>query len=163
MKHLRWIIPVVCVVSTVLTLFSCLVLPTNIVSGYRRSVYYGKLPEGWFDKEEHFDTDGIQDFTHYCKYFYDSPDAVFADERYKSVAEVGEDTVRGYFENFRDWMEAADRLDEYDFSEAQITPDDRVYIINKLADEGTQWFYADYDVFFFDTETRTLYYIHSNI
>ena len=29
MKHLRWIIPVVCVVSTVLTLFSCLVLPTN--------------------------------------------------------------------------------------------------------------------------------------
>ena len=43
--------------------------------------------------------------------------------------------IKGYFDNFEGWMEAEDRMNEYD----------------------------DYTICFYDIEKHMLYYIHSNI
>ncbi len=29
-----------------------------------------KVPKGYINAEEHFDTEGFQDYTDYCKYYY---------------------------------------------------------------------------------------------
>lgn len=63
-------------------------------------------------------------------------------------------------------MEDAGRLDEYDFNEVIINEGDYVKIKTKEGQTiGNSKYkkYDNYHVYFFDSETNTLYYIHSNI
>ena len=120
---------------------------------------YSLFPSGYTDKDEHFDPEGFQDYTDYCKYFYDSAEPFERDGRFKPVADVGVETAAGYFEHFKDCMESEERLDEYDFDPGIISPDDLVQIISDPHFTP----YDDYDVFLFDVQSKTLYYIHQNI
>lgn len=123
------------------------------------SAFYAKFPSGFTDKEEHFDPDGFQDSVDYCKYFYPSAEAFENDDRFESVGTVGAEKVKSYFDDFADWMDTCGRLDEYDFDPATISDDDFVCI--KSEPHFTD--YDDYDVYYFDVRTLTLYYIHANI
>ena len=114
-----------------------------------------KIPAGYLQKEEHFDPDGFQDYTDYCKYWYPDATPFEQDERWHEVSEEEIEEIRGYFENFRSWMETQGRLDEYDFDPACIGTGDYVRFDKRSM--------ANYTVFFFDTESGILYYIHSNI
>lgn len=118
------------------------------------------IPSGYVAKDEHFDKDGFQDYTDYCKYYYSSPEPFAGDKRYHAItaSEIAE--VAGYFENFHNWMEIEDRLDEYDFSPDRINAGDYVLIETK---EELHSIYDNYTVYFFDVESLILYYIHSNI
>ena len=76
--------------------------------------------------------------------------------------------IRGYFENFREWMALEGRLGEYDFDLSCVAPDNYVYIKTKEGEpmcDGAyvHWKYDDYIVYYFDVATCILYYIHTNI
>ena len=119
-----------------------------------------KIPAGYLQKEEHFDPDGFQDYTDYCKYWYPDAGAFEKDGRWHAVSEEEIEEIRGYFENFRGWMEVEKRLDEYDFDPDCIGAGDYV----RIEIGSTHWSpYDDYTLYFFDAESDILYYIHSNI
>ena len=114
-----------------------------------------KIPAGYLQKEEHFDPDGFQDYTDYCKYWYPDATPFEQDERWHEVSEAELEEIRGYFEDFQKWMETQERLDEYDFDPACIGLEDYVRFDKRSL--------ANYTVFFFDAESGILYYIHNNI
>lgn len=119
-----------------------------------------EIPAGFTQKEEHFDPDGFQDYVDYCKYWYPHGEAFEKDPHWHPVSEEEIEGIRGYFENFRDWMETDDRLGEYDFDPACIDAGDYV----RIEIGSTHWSqYDDYTLYFFDGETGVLYYIHANI
>ncbi len=119
-----------------------------------------KIPAGFVRKEEHFDPDGFQDYVDYCKYWYPNAESLQKDGRWHPVSEEEIEEIRGYFENFRGWMELAGRLDEYDFDPSCIGAGDYV----RIETGSNHWSqYDDYTLYFFDAETGILYYIHSNI
>ncbi len=128
--------------------------------------YASGLPAGYISKEEHFDRFGFQDYTDYCKYQYDSIEPFQNDERYHILTEGETDHVKGYFMNFRKAMEAGERLDEYDFP-SPYSCDDYVYIDTKegqpIGQTGHYYTYDSYNVYYFDTESMILYFIHHNI
>ena len=130
------------------------------------STVFKPIPAGYIAKEEHFDPDGFQDYTDYCKYRYDSAEAFRRDARYHEITQDEIENVIGYFEDFEEWMRMENRLDEYDFDLSYISAGDFLLLDTK---EGSEEFfgdyakYVDYTVYLFDTDTLTLYYIHNNI
>ena len=125
------------------------------------------IPKGYSSAEEHFDSNGFQDYTDYCKYIYPENSAErFAAKGYSEVNEADVENLAGYFENFSGWMEVENRSGEFDFDASCINEGDYFIIESK---EGTPigssayGKYDDYTVYFFDIETDTLYYIHTNI
>jgi hypothetical protein len=122
--------------------------------------------KGFTGKDEHFQEDGCQDYTDYCKYYYDSPGLFENSALYRQVTEDDIEDIKSYFENFREWMVGAERLDEYDFDPVCINAGDYVKTVTKEGQPVGGYVYEKFDnytVYFFDTDTCTLYYIHSNI
>lgn len=125
------------------------------------------IPDGFIRAEEHWDPDGIQDYTDFCIYWYDTVRPIQADSVYREVTEDDIPRLLGYFSNFRGWMEAEHRMDEYSFDDGCITPGDFFFVKTKegqpIGKSSVYGVYDNYSVFFFDRETLTLYYIHTNI
>ena len=125
-----------------------------------------EIPAGYINKEEHIDLQGGQDFTDYCKYYYPNDDVSVIHNNYRTVDEADIEDIQGYFSDFARWMETEGREDDYDFDSACITPGDYVRIRTKEGTPiGDSYYqkYDDYTLWFFDTESCTLYYIHTNI
>lgn len=70
------------------------------------------------------------------------------------------DNIISYFKNFRDWMEKANRLDEYDFDINSISEGDYVHM---AIDNSKFSKFDNYTIYLYDVESHTLFYIHSNI
>ncbi len=116
-----------------------------------------KIPEGFISSEEHWDQDGWQDFVDYAKFLY-KDDSVFAgDLEYSKVTEADIPRLKGFFDNFRQWMKVEERLNEYDFDPSCLDASDLFRLVEKYPN------YDDYDIWFFDSQTLTLYYFHANI
>lgn len=113
--------------------------------------------------------EGFQDYTDYCKYYFSKDDVVenLEENKYFRQVEVNDiDEVKSYFENFNSWVEYEEFKDSYDFKYECIDTSDYFYIENKDTCEKYEDYpdkYSAYNVYFFDIQTRTLYYIHSNI
>lgn len=128
------------------------------------------IPDGYTAKDEHFDPNGFQDSTDFCVYKYDSIDKLKSSEyfgRYKSVSEEDIENLKDYYENFEGWMETCNRLEEYSFDTDCISEGDYYRLLTKegikLSDGSSYGKYDNYTLYFFDTETLTLYYIHQNV
>lgn len=118
------------------------------------------------DSEEYYDKDGFQDYTDFCIYRYDSADEFIDSRLYDKVFENDVENIRSYFDNFKGWMEAENRLDEYSFDSTSVSEGDYYHIETKEGEPIGQGKYSKFDnysVYFFDVETNTLYYIHNNI
>ena len=118
-----------------------------------------------YESSDGYYSDGLQDFTNYCKYYFSEDDFIIKqikENRYlKKVTDNDVEEVKSYFENFKDWVEFEEYKDQYDFRDECIDTEDYFYIENdKTSEERKYW---DYDVYFFDVQTKTLYFIHSNI
>ncbi len=125
-----------------------------------------RIPKGYIDSQEYFDKDGFQDYTDYAKYIYSSKNVIVDNKEYKKITSEDIENIIGYFDNFHDWMETSNRLNEYDFEKSIINEGDYIKIITKEGKNiGNAKYekYDDYSVYFFDIETNTLYYIHNNI
>ena len=125
--------------------------------------------KGYSEKYEYFDPDGFQDFTDYCKYLYPKDaDVTFKKSTlYREMSQEDVSRIAGYFDNFAGWAKAAEHLQgKYDFDVSLISTGDYCFIQTK---EGTPvgdsayGTYDDYSVYYYDTETHTLFYIHNNI
>ena len=124
------------------------------------------IPAGYTASAEHFDPEPTQDHTDYGKYTYPSGEPFTNNGDYHIVGAGETEAIMGYFTNFGDWMETQNRTGEYDFDPACITAGDYVRIVTKEGDPVGNSRYGKYDnysVYLFDTDSLTLFYIHSNI
>lgn len=124
------------------------------------------VPRGYIRSEEYWDPMGFRDSTDFCIYTYDAVPFGDRERRYKPVTEDDIETIRGYFANFANRMSTDDRMDDYTFDDTCITVGDYVYICTKGDERDSDDVYEtykDYSVYFFDTDTLTLYLIHYDI
>ena len=119
---------------------------------------------------EFYTCGGFQDYTDYAKYYYDSVD--FTDNEYFSKIEQSDiDALNEHLDDFESCIEAHGYNDasseivvNYDFDRSLIDSEDYLYIDSEKHtwDDGYTSL-VNYDVYFFDTQTNTLYYFHNNI
>lgn len=94
-------------------------------------------------------------------------------EYFKPVTAENKTELLGYIDEFeqvidslRDGDEGADLVNNYRFSRADIDESDYLYISDRDGEaigEGVYSKYDSYNVYFFDSQTTTLYYFHNNI
>ncbi len=89
-----------------------------------------KVPKGYINAEEHFDTEGFQDYTDYCKYYYQDKSAVEKDARYSRVSKADIAAISNYFAHFRS-SAATDVANAYDFNPDSISEGDYVLIFTE--------------------------------
>ena len=123
-------------------------------------------------KSKEFYTEGaFQDFTDYAKYYYDLVD--FTDNEYFSkIGQADIDVLNEHLDDFESWIETYREGDasreivvNYDFDRSVIDHEDYLHIESEKYDpwDDGNMVFASYDVYFFDTQTNTLYYFHNNI
>ena len=121
--------------------------------------------KGYYKAEEYFDPFATQDSVDYCKYYYTSEyDAIFSN-RYSKISEENIPEIKEYFNIFKEWMDACDRLNEYDFDENIIDNNDFCLLYDK-SNHNNSIEYKKFEYFtihFYDTNNHILYYIHANI
>ncbi len=124
------------------------------------------IPE-YISKESYYG-EGYQDYTDYCKYFYDE-DSIQKFETHNNftlVTESNIENIKSYFENFNGWVEHQSYYDNYDFYyQSQIKEGDYYYIVSKEGEKSGDSLYGKYDnyeVYYVDLSKCILYYIHSN-
>ena len=123
------------------------------------------IPSGYTGKEEHFDKEGFQDYADYCKYFYKDAAAFENNPDYRKVTERDIAGIKEYFDYFEMCMDGG-RADEYDFDTGCMTSGDYVSIKTKegISDGNIVYGKLDnYNIYYFDTDSNILYYIHNNI
>ena len=149
------------VLLSILVFFLMASLTIVLFSEFFENPVIASLPE--YENSECYYSDGYQDFTNYCKYYFSRDDVEkITNSRYlKPVTNDNIAELNGYFDDFEGFIEFVDYKGKYDFKRDIIDTDDYFYIENdETIEEHKYW---DYDVYFFDVETRTLYFIHSNI
>ena len=129
---------------------------------------------GKYKDHEFYSEGAFQDFTDYAKYYYDSVD--FTDNKYFSKIQQSDiDNLNEHLDDFEAWIDTYREGDasreivvNYDFDRSLIDFEDYLHIYSETSthtwDDGTTTtFFINYDIYFFDTQTNTLYYFHNNI
>ena len=117
---------------------------------------------GEYEEIVFYCTEGVQDFTKYGKYQYSSVTLADQDKlkRMENQSDLYE--LMGYVDNFEQWVECShdQRLQSiYRFDHLIIDVGDYMYIEN----DPDYPAYGCYDIYFFDSESKILYYFHNNI
>lgn len=146
---------------------SCLILPLSSCGLLEDKVLCSL---GECKSYEFYTCGGFQDYTDYAKYYYDPVD--FTDNEYFSIIEQSDiDALNEHLDDFESCIEAHGYNDasseivvNYDFDHSLIDSEDYLYIDSEKHtwDDGYTSL-VNYDVYFFDTQTNTLYYFHNNI
>jgi hypothetical protein len=123
---------------------------------------------------EYYSEGAFQDFTDYAIYYYDSVD--FTENEYFSKIEQSDmDDINEHLDDFESWIETYRGWDatreivvNYDFDRSLIDSEDYLYIYSETDtvtwDDGTTTtYFTNYDIYFFNIQTNTLYYFHNNI
>lgn len=149
-----------CAAISALILFDSIAYEDKVVNSLGKYKNYDYYTEGAF-----------QDFTDYAKYYYDSVD--MTDNEYFSKIQSSDiKNLNKHLDDFEDWIDTYRKADDlreiavnYDFDRSLIDNNDYLYI-------ETEWFdpwndgnlqFSSYDVYFFDSQSNTLYYFHNNI
>ena len=126
----------------------------------------GDIPKGFYDGQISSKSIGFDDYIEYGKYMYKSKDKVLKDSEYKKISEEETGNIIEYFIDFENAIESLDAINEYDFDKSMINYGAYVKIVTKEGKSignSTYGKYDNYSIYFFDIETLTLYYIHTNI
>lgn len=122
------------------------------------------LSLGSYESKEYYTSGGFQDYTDYAKYTYKNIN-VEQNKYFKRIDDLNQWNLILHIENFEEWIDAIKDSDPenevvvaYDFDMSLISNAD-YYYIDKEPDSG----YENYDVYFIDIETNTLYFFHNNI
>lgn len=157
------------VLAVALVLLFLIVISINyLFSMIFENPIIASLPK--YEKSDCYYGEGFQDYTDYCKYYFSKNDIIIEELKenkyFKPITVEDVDEVKSYFENFKGWVEYEEYKDKYDFRYESIDTSDYFYIENKDTCEKYENYpdkYAAYNVYFFDVQAKTLYYIHSNI
>ena len=130
------------------------------------------IPPDYYSFEEHWDEShnsfkDTQAFVDYCKYLYNDETSIKGTGLYRSVTSDSVEYFAKYYFDFNYWMRRTRAeewsADKYDLDETIITPGD-LFLLKTPTGEpnGNDDLYesACYALYYFDTETRTLYYIY---
>ena len=120
---------------------------------------------------QRYSVSGFGDSTDYGIYTF--PGAKLEDSEYfKPVTAESKNELLGYLDNFENWVNVTREDDDntlfenYHFSRADIDESDYLYISDRdgeVIGDGVYSKYDSYNVYFFDSQTTTLYYFHNNI
>ena len=120
---------------------------------------------GKYDSKQVWTHGEFQDYTDFGKYFYISV-SIDQNNYFQKVTSTDTETICSFIDNFEDWIDTFrnnDPKDElvlnYSFDRSIIDTEDFFYIY-----EGENYpQFGCYDVWFFDSQTKILYYFHNNI
>lgn len=154
---MKRVVTVVLVLSLLLLLF----LPSCTRQGkVLRSV-------GACESEQFWTHGTFQDYTDFGVYTFSSDVDLSRNRYFAAVGEADIETLFKYIDHFEQWVEnirTTDPADElavnYAFDHAIVDTEDYFYIYD---DERYEIEFCCFDVWFFDTQTNTLYYFHDNI
>lgn len=159
MKRIKPTVIILLLIFLISTLSSCTVPEDKVLNSL-----------GEYKSSEFYTEGAFQDYTDYAKYYYDPVD--FTDNEYFSIIEQSDiDALNEHLDDFESCIEAQGYNDasseivvNYDFDRSLIDSEDYLYIDSEKHtwDDGYTSL-VNYDVYFFDTQTNTLYYFHNNI
>ena len=117
---------------------------------------------GEYKSKQYFTSGGFQDYTDYAKYTYKDVD--FSNNIYFSeISTESSENLITHIKDFEKWVELLEEDNEvalaYDFDSSVISNNDYLYIY----DDPDYPELGNYDVYYFDNDTMTLYYFHNNI
>ncbi len=154
----RFVISFLCIIVSLFILSSCTVPEDKVL-----------LSLGTYKEIAYYSEGGIQDFTDYAKYSFESSN-LNNNDFLKQINTASKADFIEYIEDFEKWVEVAPESSEvvinYDFDKSIISDDDYLYIYDAYADTTREIYdekFLDYDVYFYDCETNILYYFHNNI
>ncbi|MDO4563725.1 MAG: hypothetical protein Q4C12_07835 [Clostridia bacterium] len=130
---------------------------------------YGINTTLWFSDEKHEYVDGgFGDVIKYSEYHFnkESIQKFTHSKWYKKVQSTDIEIIKGYFENYSGWIAQTEFADKYNFELDCINEGDFYYIYTlegKPIGQSVYRKYDNYDVYFLDMETCTVYFIHANI
>ena len=108
---------------------------------------------------------GYQDVTEFGMYSYASV-KIDNHQYFTAISETDIETICTFIDDFEEWIDAIEHNDpndelvlNYAFDRSMIDTNDYFYIYEA---ENIQKFH-NYDVWFFDSQTKVLYYFHNNI
>lgn len=127
--------------------------------------------KGYSDSQTYSDGDENSTKQDFSKYTYDkSYDSKFSkDENYTKVTSKNKEEITGFFDNFTTWEKSSSFSDKYDFKTSMITDGDYYCIADQkiatdvVGQRKALKVYRKYSVYYYDTESHTLYYIHNDI
>ena len=137
----------------------------NFLNGILADKVLEELPK--YTDSEAFETNDKTDYLNYTKYFYgESVDAAVSKSEYlKKLDEENRQLLEEQLTHYEEWVETK-AYEGYDFTRDIISENDRLYIENKETFDGYSGLpdkFSAYSIYFFDAETRILYYMHYNI
>ena len=147
--------------------FLLLIFSLPIVSSFfvetRQDTLLSSL--GKYENRKFWSHGDFQDYTDFGIYTYKSIN-LSESEYFKTVSENDFATISSFIDNFENWVDSISKNspnDElvlnYDFDRSIIDTTDFFYIY----EDKNYAKFGCYDVWFFDSQTMTLYYFHNNI
>ena len=159
MKRMKPTVSILLLIILISTLCSCIAPKDKVLNSL-----------GKYKSHEFYTEGAFQDYTDYAKYYYDSVD--FTDNEYFSkIQQLDIDALNEHLDDFelciktyREGDASREIVVNYDFNRSIIDSGDYLYIDSQkhTFDDGVELL-SSYDIYFFDTQTNTLYYFHNNI
>jgi len=143
----------------VILLASCAMLEDPIVASL-----------GKYTDSEYYITDGFQDYTIYAKYGYSS--AELSENLWlEKIQETNLPVIHAHLDDYEGWIGTIGRTEpgsevvvNYDFDRSVIDAEDYFYIDSEEhTREDGHTILVNYDVYFFDVQSKILYFFHNNI
>ncbi len=149
----------ICVIGLLFFLSSLFLLFEAIIP---KDVILESLPK--YSEKEYYSSGGFQDTTDYAKYTYHISEEDLQNNEYLLPVESTDlPQIIAYIEDFEEWVSVSHDFpsESYDFDKAIVSAGDYFYVSNRYQEpEKAFW---NYDLYYFDLESLTLYYFHSNI
>lgn len=116
------------------------------------------IPEGYHNKAEYYEN-GFQDFADYCRYEYRPTQiSLFAEHAAYHIVENDDfEKVRAYIDFFEQRLDRQNRSDVLDFDTQCITQGDYMCLLASKQQDP----YYRFTLYYFDTESSTLFYFHN--
>lgn len=122
------------------------------------------LPD--YNSRVFYTSGGFQDYTDYAKYTYKSISAqdFEASEYFCEVSADDIEEILIYIDNYEEWVETigSELKNNYDFDKSVISEGDFFYT-QTSSDNSADNKFADYTIYYFDADSKILYYFHNNI
>ena len=125
---------------------------------------------GIYVQQEFYSEGSFQDFTDYGKYYF-STVKVAENPYFTQIQESDLPIINEHLDDFESWIELFRSTDasrkivqNYDFDRQIIDTEDYIYIDSEKhtwSDGHTSL--VSYNLYFFDSQTLVLYYLHNNI
>ena len=149
----------ICVIGLLFFLFSLFLLFEAIIP---KDAILESLPK--YSEKEYYSSGGFQDTTDYAKYTYHISEEDLQNNEYLLPVESTDlPQIIAYIEDFEELVSVSHDFpsESYDFDKAIVSAGDYFYVSNRYQEpEKAFW---NYDLYYFDLESLTLYYFHSNI